>query len=242
MSTSGRPHLIEIESPPTSAVRWRVVEIDRPGHRARLEPYVAMPALSGALDEAFGVASWGNRYVPFGEGVVGCELTVEGVPKSFIARGVAGHADPTELAAAALTGAAALHGVALPVDPAIDAWVEYDLDEGEPLYWPNPAEARSSGITRSPAETGADAPTGTDALTDTPSRPSSSPPEDASQPAAKSEGQRAIDRLVDRLRDAGHGLEAARLVTAHKGYGTDPDAARELYARLRQLLLGDPPT
>ena len=51
-----------------------------------------------------------------------------------------------------------------------------------------------------------------------------------------------IDRLIDRLRDRGLGLQAARILVRHGGYGKDPRAARELYGELRQLLLDGPAT
>lgn len=59
----------------------------------------------------------------------------------------------------------------------------------------------------------------------------------APQSAAKPAGQRAIDRLLERLKDEGLGLQAAKLVVEYGGYGSDPQAARELYAQLRGLLL-----
>lgn len=53
----------------------------------------------------------------------------------------------------------------------------------------------------------------------------------------KPAGQQAIDRLVERLRQEGRGLEAAKLVMNYGGYGDDAEAARELYSKLRALLL-----
>ena len=53
----------------------------------------------------------------------------------------------------------------------------------------------------------------------------------------KPEGQQMIDRLVARLREEGMGAEAARLVTVYGGYGRDASAQRELYAKLRALLV-----
>ncbi len=50
------------------------------------------------------------------------------------------------------------------------------------------------------------------------------------------DGLRMIDRLVERLKDDGQGLAAARLLVRFGGYGKDPDAARELYGELRALL------
>lgn len=60
---------------------------------------------------------------------------------------------------------------------------------------------------------------------------------DAGAGAARSEGQQAIERLVDRLRAEGLGRQAAALVVEYGGYGRSAEAARELYRRLRELLL-----
>lgn len=210
------------------SISWRVVCIDLAGQRAQMSPFVDARALTERLNASYGVSGWGNRYHPFGSDAVGCELEVGGLAKSAVVRAPTGHADPAELAAAALTKAAAMHGVTLPVDPDSAAWVEYDPDEGEPLYWPEADAAPESAPESESAPE--------------PARPLGSEPAQGEGTPIKSEGQRAIDKLVDRLREAGSGLEAARLVMAHKGYGNDPDEARELYARLRQLLLEGRPS
>lgn len=229
-------------------VRWRVVHVDLAGQRAQMSPYVDARAVIERLDAAYGVSGWGNRYRPFGPDSVGCELEVDGLVKSAVAHAPTAHADAAELAAAALTKAADMHGVSLPVDPDSVAWVEYDVDEGQPLYWPE-ADAAAGGQTRVHAAAAEDAvdavesagPAAPDAAVE-PARPLGGEPAPGEAAPIKSEGQRAIDKLVDRLREAGSGLEAARLVMAHKGYGNDPDEARELYARLRQLLLEGRPS
>lgn len=56
-------------------------------------------------------------------------------------------------------------------------------------------------------------------------------------PREKPAGQRAIDRLIDRLRAEGKGRAVAELVVRYGGYGNDPATAREFYAQLRSLLL-----
>lgn len=65
--------------------------------------------------------------------------------------------------------------------------------------------------------------------------------ESADADVGKSAGQRAIDRLVDRLRGEGLGLETAQLLVEHGGYGSDADEARALYGKLRDLLLRETP-
>ncbi len=55
-------------------------------------------------------------------------------------------------------------------------------------------------------------------------------------PEAKPEPHELIDRLVERLRQAGKGKEAARILTKYGGYGKTPDETRRLYGELRALL------
>ena len=212
-------------------VRWRVVEIAPDARSARLAPYLPLHALARLLDATFGSGAWANRFVPFGAEAVVAELSIEGLAKSTVVRGVAGSGHPEEWAAAALNAAASLHGLELGIDPASEAWVDWDDDAGEPLWWPEPAAASlldDPGPTDDVGERPLGAPTA--ASPDAPAAAASGAP-------IRSEGQRAIDKLMDRLREAGHGLEAAKLVNEHRGYGSDPDEARALYARLRQLLL-----
>lgn len=52
----------------------------------------------------------------------------------------------------------------------------------------------------------------------------------------KPAGHQAIDRLVERLRQTGRGLDAAKLISRYGGYGSNPQMARELYGALRNLL------
>lgn len=224
---------------PEDSVHWRVVEIAPDGLSARLAPYLGLETLARLLDATFGAAGWANRFLPFSDRAVVGELEIEGVVKASVVQGVPAAGGPEGWAAAALTKAAALHGLELPVDPSSEAWVDWDDAAGEPRWWPDhEADAVPTGL----------APAANEA-TPRPEQRTGPHPEphleqrepDGSTPAAaapiKSEGQQAIDKLMDRLRDAGRGLAAAKLVTEHQGYGTDPDEARALYARLRQLLL-----
>ncbi len=59
---------------------------------------------------------------------------------------------------------------------------------------------------------------------------------DARSRGLSNEGLRMIDRLVERLKEEGQGLAAARLLVRYGGYGKDTAAARELYGELRALL------
>lgn len=253
MSTSGRPRVAEPLS--SSDVRWLVAEIDDEGLRARLAPYIDADMLSRALDAACGISGWGNRYRPLGATAMVCELEIHGLPKSALAQGAEQHVDMEAVAAAALTRAVALHRIALPVDVGHDAWVDWDSEKLQPLYWPDPSDAldlpdapepseprepphaRESASPQDSAASAAASEQAPPPLQAAAAKPLGTPPEALDQAPIRSEGQRAIDKLVDRLRDAGLGLDAAKLVNQHQGYGSDPDAARELYTRLRQLLL-----
>ncbi len=102
------------------------------------------------------------------------------------------------------------------IRPAADTnaqyWVDYDPESDVVLYEP--------GIV--PAE---------------PVVPSL-PTDDHQKPA----GQQAIDKLIERLKGEGLGLEVAKLVNSYGGYGRDAAEARELYSKLRQLYKGEVPS
>jgi hypothetical protein len=69
-------------------------------------------------------------------------------------------------------------------------------------------------------------------FTDTPPLPEPEP--------AKPEPQELIDRLIERLKEAGLGKQAALIVTKYGGYGKTPDETRKLYGELRALLKRHP--
>lgn len=232
MPRSGRAHVLE--APSTPGVRWRVVEIDARNGRARVAPYLEVRAIATILDGYFGVEGWGNRFQPMSAGALVCELEIDGLSKSAVVAAVGAQAeaavDAEALAGAALTASAALHGLDLPFDPGEEAWVPWDADAEAPLAGRDagvpPHEGVPSGEPVPPDAAGSEA-----------VRPPGMPSEAPGHAPIRSEGQQAIDKLMDRLREAGLGFEAAKLVNQHQGYGHDADAARELYARLRQLLL-----
>ncbi|MCS7059458.1 MAG: Rad52/Rad22 family DNA repair protein [Meiothermus sp.] len=64
-------------------------------------------------------------------------------------------------------------------------------------------------------------------------------PEGASGPSSeKLEPQVLIDRLLERLKQAGLGRQAAQIVVKYGGYGKHPEETRRLYGELRALLKG----
>ncbi len=200
------------------------------------------------LDTVLGVDGWSLRFVPAGPDALVCELALLGVHKSAVARSFAGTLPMDRVAGWALGRAAGLCGMR-PVT-ANGAWVDFDLETGEPVVEPEvgPEVEPEFG-----SEIGHDVGPGT-----IPDGPVGAAPEnwagdgaaDREQQAvgasegeaveageARSEGQQVIERLVDRLRAEGLGREAAALVVEHGGYGRTAEEARELYRRLRSLLL-----
>ena len=57
-------------------------------------------------------------------------------------------------------------------------------------------------------------------------------------PEERPEAHVVIDRLVDRLKAEGLGAQAAKLVVRYGGYGRTAEESRELYGKLRSLLVG----
>jgi hypothetical protein len=226
---------------PPDAVRWHAVAIDEAGGRVRLAPHLDPERLRARLDEVAGDGGWSLRLDAWGaEGLV-AQLAIGETVRSAVVRvaptaGMAGDDRPLDpgvaATGAAWTAAAEAFGACLPVQVLDDGWVELEPAGREPLRRPEHALA--------PA--GARDVAAPDADPSTALRPDVEPAGAGGEPDAgdrepKPEAHRVIDRLVDRLRDEGLGAEAARLVAGHGGYGSDPGASRELYAKLRALLL-----
>jgi hypothetical protein len=179
-----------------------------------------------------------------------CHVTVAGVTKGAVAAAaLAG--GPVATAEVAFARAAELFGLRAPLPSGATAWVPCDPETFVPLHLPEveidpgavpvdaPARsaldesataARAGGAPPEPVAThvGGGAP-----------EPATVAARDGAPVAEKPTGQQMIDRLVDRLKEEGQGLAAARLLVRYGGYGKDPDTARELYAQLRVLLRGE---
>lgn len=206
----------------TTDVQWRVVKLSPDGVSAQVSPQLSLSAVTARLDAVLGVGGWSHVFSSLGERGLACTLSVAGVHKSA----VAAYSELQTLeqtAENALIAAAGHFGLHPSVLLAELPWVEYDAEGGQILYEPDPL---------APDE--ADAAPAASASTE--SIPAEPPPVAAA--STKSAGQQAIDKLVDRLKAEGRGLEAAKLLNTFGGYGSDPQTARELYAKLRELLLG----
>ena len=212
---------------------------------AQVRPQLRAPSVTARLDAVLGVDGWSSEFSALGERGLVCTLRVADTAKAAVAPYTA-EAELTDTADDALAAAAALFG--LRPNTLLDElpWVDYDPEQRQPLYEPDLAAADSYTDSYTNGYTDSYTAPVTPPGPSTESAPPS-PPVDAPEPAqveppqaeppAKSAGQQAIDKLVDRLKADGKGLGAAKLLNAYGGYGSDPVAARELYAKLRALLL-----
>jgi hypothetical protein len=219
------------------AVRWHAVAIDEAEGRLRLAPHLDPERLRARFDEVAGPQGWSLRLTAWGGDGLIAELTLADTVRSVVVRVAAvpglqaddGALDAGRAATgAAWTAAAQAFGVQLPVHLRDDGWVAFDPVQREPLHRPEHEVAPDAG--RDVGAVGDRGASPTPARTD-----AAADATDADE--AKPEAHRVIDRLVDRLREEGLGAEAARLVAGYGGYGADLAASRELYAKLRALLL-----
>lgn len=214
-------------------IRWVVLELNDTAGSARLAPVFASPAVMFALDREFGADGW---WLEAGEVATGTYVSVSFGSQR---RAVVATSPRFDLCIDPLTGdqpdglidnvkTAWLHTVAL---EAINLPLDMHVEDGGWVAWEN-------GRPTSPL------PAVDIALRETTphQEPPDLPAQDASRQegeaaaAKKSEGQQAIDRLVERLRGEGHGVEVAKIISSFGGYGTTPEERRALYGELRSLL------
>lgn len=200
-----------------AAVSWDVIAVDEDEGSALVAPRLTREALVERLDDVCGVDGWSLRLSAAGRGALVCSLEVGGVSKAAAVDGLPAGAAVT--ADAALAAAAWLYGMR--PDAALSPRrVAYDAVAGGVLEGPDDVdETAGAAVSMGDGEHVQD-------LREL----------DARERGLSSEGQRMIDRLVERLKDEGEGLAAARLLVRFGGYGKDPEAARALYGALRALL------
>lgn len=186
---------------------WVTLEVQ--GERARVAPALSPAQTYARLDEAFG-ETWGLAWhlESAAPTTVRCTLTLLGTARDGL-----GQALSLEGAqAAALSDAARAWGLLPAQLRTPDTWVDYDPEEG-----PNTDEL-------SP-EPGEDAPP-----------PASRAPEPPPENPQMVKARRHLDDLMDQLREAGLGAQAARVIAKHGGgYGKDVDESRRIYSELKAL-------
>ncbi len=217
---------------PTLGVTWDVVSVDAAADEAVLAPRLRREVIVERLDQHCGVAGWSVTFTPFADGAVGCTVEIAGVRKGAVVDALMAGAAAT--ADAALAACAAAFGLVVPTSAAPQR-VAFDAEAGVALHDPEPASAHVG------AATGA-------GPGDAPSAPATAGTSDDEAPipdvhaadvearGLSRDGLAMIDRLVERLKESGQGLQAARLLVRYGGYGKDAEAARALYGALRALL------
>lgn len=229
---------------PAEAFGWHVVELSSDRTQARLAPYLVTAAVRARLDEVCGPAGWSFQLAPLGSTALVCNLTVAGVTRAAVAQlpaaafaggEAAAGAEAGVLAEVALSHCLALFGVTLPA-AADDGWVDFDPEANEPLFTPLTLVAGAAA----PVGAGAGAVDTVDAVASAAAQQGPAAPLSEATTAVEEprpDGHLVIDRLLERLKAEGLGKEAAKLVVTHHGYGRTPEEGRELYRKLRELLL-----
>ena len=221
---------------PLHGVTWDVVSVDAAADEAVVAPRLRREAIAERLDQHCGVGGWSVTFTPFADGAVGCTVEIAGVRKGAVVDALMAGAAAT--ADATLAACAASFGLVAPASAAPQR-VAFDAEAGVALHDPEPtsdqvavAAARSADDPAGPApfrESAHDAPVVDAAVADLHAA-------DAEARGLSRDGLAMIDRLVERLKESGQGLQAARLLVRYGGYGKDAEAARALYGALRALL------
>jgi hypothetical protein len=201
-----------------SDIEWRIVAVLPEGSEAKVRPQLRFESVRQRLDATLGVAGWSCHYLALGEAVA-CELVVGNISKSAAAESL--HVDKSTASKDAFIYAAELYGMLPSIDRFGSYQVDYDAETKTALFDPETL-SESEPLSEIRLE----------------ARPERTAPPVEEAPA-KSAGQQAIDKLVERLEQQGKGKDVAKLIVKYGGYGQNPDAARELYSKLRALLVGE---
>lgn len=213
---------------PDTMLEWRIVERAENNTLALVRPQVQIQQVLSHLDALAGRSGWSNSFFMVGNQAVGCALTISGVAKSVVLPLAYPNMleDAAQRADDALVQAAERFGILPEADVSLCYWVEADPEAGTILHEPTEIQRYPKVLQvlqTSPSEVGEEG-----KLDARPLGMGNLPP--------KPSGQMMIDKLLERLKQEGRGLEAAKLVITHKGYGNDADEAKRLYGKLRDLL------
>lgn len=204
-------------------LQWRVEALSKDKRRALVAPYVSHKAVLDRLDEVVGVQGWQDSYEvlqapaqPAGLYAVKCRLTIMDIYKEDVGEG-----DSLKAAfAEALVRAAVKFGVGRFLVGLEQQWVDYDPASGK--FGPPNLAGVADGYSKPTLE----------------AQPQQGPVSPPTASEAKPEPQELIDRLIERLKHAGLGKQAALIVMKYGGYGKHPEETRKLYGELRALLKG----
>ena len=154
-----------------------------------------------------GKTNWSNRFISISENTVVAELTIAGVAKSKVKSLKQPLIDDTILTKDAFIEAATLFDIVCGYEDK-RFWVDYDAEAGEIVFEPELSIVEKPKIEQ-----------------------------EALKAETKPKTKEVIDRLVERLGEEGLGLEAAKMLTQYGGYGNNSESAKELYSKLRELLM-----
>ncbi len=155
-----------------------------------------------------GKTNWSNRFISISENTVVAELSIAGIVKSRVKSLRSSFINDTILTKDAFIEAAALFDILCGCEEE-RFWVDYDAEAGEIVFEPELEIKEKAKVKQT-----------------------------AIKVEAKAKTKEVIDRLVERLGEEGLGLEAAKMLTQYGGYGNNSENAKELYGKLRELLMG----
>ncbi|MEM7737134.1 MAG: hypothetical protein AAF267_15230 [Deinococcota bacterium] len=211
---------------------WRVVELADDEHHARVRPQLDMLAVRARLNTVLTPTGWSYRFDPV-NGAISCTLSLGELSRAaLVSLNSPVPLDTNTRAHDAFVYAAEGFGILPPADVTAQYWVEFDAEQRTILYEPELLPGLVSGSSPELASLGEASPANEQLVAD-------SKPLTDSKPVVKSEGQQAIDKVMERLNAQGQGLEAAKLAITYNGYGDNPDMAREFYGKLRDLLMAE---
>jgi hypothetical protein len=210
---------------PPGEVQWRIKVLSKDKHRAMVAPYVDTRTVLDRLDEVVGPDGWQDSYqVLLAEGesyAVKCRLSLLEVSKEEVGEG-----DSLKAAFSDALGRAAVKFGVGRYLYRLERWVDYDPDSGRFTAPEVGGQGSGAFAPEDAAPSLAAKPQETQTRSEAPAE------------APKTEPQELIDRLMERLKEAGLGKQAALVITKYGGYGKTPDETRKVYGELRALLKG----
>lgn len=226
---------------PEHPIEWRIMELSEDLSQAQVRPQLSYGVVIEHLDTLLGKAGWSFSHYPIGDKSLSCTLSIGAVDKSVSKSVVLSIGNDAERSSRdALVQAAEYFGIVSGIDTTQHYWVDYDPEAKDILFEPEydqgfVEDASGREFSGFPLDTGQEV------VEELDMSKFSGPLVDIDQELAedhsKTEGQQKIDRLVERLKADGMGLQVAKLTVQYGGYGNNPDEARILYGKLRELLI-----
>lgn len=226
---------------PDHPIEWRIMELSEDLSQAQVRPQLSYDVVVDHLNTSLGPAGWSFNYATIGTDALSCTLSIGSSDKAISKAVVLSVGNDAERSSRdALVQAAEYFGIISGADTSQNYWVDYDPEAKDILFEPEYEQSYlDEGSDREFSGFSLD--TGQEVVEELDMSKFSGPLVDVEQDAdddhSKTEGQQKIDRLVERLKADGMGLQVAKLTVQYGGYGNNPDEARVLYGKLRDLLI-----